>query len=284
MTVNELRSRFFTSLKDEYPSEETQAFFYELTEFYLQLRRIDVALKPGLEISAEVSDLFSEAITKLKRQQPIQYITGATEFFGLSFQVNKHTLIPRPETEALVEWILKDLQQQPLAHGILDIGTGSGCIAISLAKHLPKVPVAALDISEGALQIATENAKSNVVTIDFMQHDILSETPLPKRYDVIVSNPPYVRELEKKTMQDNVLKYEPDTALFVSDSDPLLFYRRIAQVAKNHLSAGGILYFEINEYLGKEMITLLETQGFSEIQLKKDLFGKDRMLKCRWYE
>ncbi|OAB78518.1 peptide chain release factor N(5)-glutamine methyltransferase [Cochleicola gelatinilyticus] len=284
MTLSELRTQFFESLKDVYPSEETQAFFYELTGHYLQLRRIDVALKPKQEISTEVSNLFSEAISKLKRHQPIQYITGITEFFGLPFGVNEHTLIPRPETEELVEWILKDLQQQPLQHGILDIGTGSGCIAISLAKHLPKVPITALDISQEALQIATKNAVRNTVEIDFLKHDILSKTPLPKTYDIIVSNPPYVRELEKKAMHHNVLDYEPGTALFVSDSDPLLFYRKIAQVAKSHLSPKGILYFEINEYLGKEMKTLLETEGFSEIQLKKDLFGKDRMLKCRWYE
>ena len=163
----------------------------------------------------------------------------------------------------------------------LDIGTGSGCIAISLAKNLPNTKISALDISEEALKIAEANAKLNKVEVDFFQTDILAAETLPKQYDVIVSNPPYVRELEKKQMQQNVLKYEPHSALYVKDEDPLLFYRAISRLAKNHLNPNGKLFFEINEYLAYEMTELLKAEGFKNIEIKKDIYGKDRMLKCK---
>lgn len=195
--------------------------------------------------------------------------------------MNKHTLIPRPETEELVEWILINPEFKFQNPQFLDIGTGSGCIAISLAKNLPNAKVSALDISEEALKIAKGNAKLNKVEVDFFQTDILAAETLSKKYDVIVSNPPYVRELEKKQMQQNVLKYEPYSALYVKDEDPLLFYRAISRLAKNHLNPGGKLFFEINEYLAYEMTELLKAEGFKNIEIKKDIYGKDRMLKCK---
>lgn len=283
MKIAALKSNFKTALSELYPSEEIQSFFNILSEKYLHLSRIEIALNPEIEISEETSTKFNEALLRLKNHEPIQYIIGETEFYGLPFKVNKHTLIPRPETEELVDWILSEQKRithnsQPIT--ILDIGTGSGCIAISLSKNLDNSEVSALDISEEALKIAKENAAMNNVEIEFFQADILKTKKLPKQYDVIVSNPPYVRELEKKQMQQNVLNHEPDSALFVENDDPLLFYRMISQLAKNHLKQNGKLFFEINEYLANELTSLLKNEGFKNIEVKKDIFGKDRMLKC----
>lgn len=284
MKISELKYHFKTALSDLYPSEEIQSFFNILSEKHLKLSRVEIVINPEREISEEIVQTFQSALLRLKNFEPIQYIIGETEFYGLPFKVNNYTLIPRPETEELVEWILNEctthhatLKNQQL----LDIGTGSGCIAISLAKNLSNSKVSALDISEEALKIAKENAEINNVEIDFFQTDILKAKTLPKQFDIIVSNPPYVRELEKKLMQQNVLKYEPDSALYVKDEDPLVFYRVISKLAKTHLKPNGKLFFEINEYLGEEMKSLLKSEGFENIEVKKDIFGKDRMLKCK---
>ncbi len=189
-------------------------------------------MNPENKISAEDSENFQKALLRLKDHEPIQYILGETEFYGLPFKVNNHTLIPRPETEELVSWILDNSEFKFQDSELLDIGTGSGCIAISLAKNLSNSKISALDVSEEALKIAKQNATLNKVGVEFFQTDILKIKTLPKQYNVIVSNPPYVRELEKKQMQQNVLKYEPDSALYVKDEDPLLFYRTISQLAK----------------------------------------------------
>jgi release factor glutamine methyltransferase len=278
--ISDLKSNFKKRLSELYPSEEVQSFFNILSEKYLNLSRIEIALNPERTISATEAEKFQKAILRLQNYEPVQYIIGETEFYGLPFKVNKHTLIPRPETEELVEWILSGFPPSG-ARGILDIGTGTGCIAISLAKNLPNAKISALDISEEALKIAEANAKLNKVEVDFFQKDILAAETLRKKYDVIVSNPPYVRELEKKQMQQNVLKYEPHSALYVKDEDPLLFYRAISRLAKNHLNPGGKLFFEINEYLAYEMTELLKAEGFKNIEIKKDIYGKDRMLKCK---
>ena len=276
LTLKELKNNFTSSLSSLYPSEEIQSFFNIFSEKYLNISRIEIALNPERVISEEVSEKYQKALLRLKNHEPVQYIIGETEFFGLPFKVNKHTLIPRPETEELVDWILSE----KTINTILDIGTGSGCIAISLAKDLPDSKISALDISDEALKIAHENAEMNKVEVDFFQTDILNTKTLPKKYDVIVSNPPYVRELEKKQMQQNVLKYEPNSALYVNDNDPLLFYRVISQLAKKHLQPNGKLFFEINEYLADKLVQLLRREGFQNIQVKKDIFGKDRMIKC----
>ncbi len=283
LNLLELKSNFKTALSELYPTEEIQSFFNILLEEYLKLSRVEIALNPEREISKEAIQDFKNAILRLKNHEPIQYIIGETEFYGLPFKVNKHTLIPRPETEELVDCIIS--AQKLITHNsepitILDIGTGSGCIAISLAKNLPHSKVFALDISEEALKVAKENADINKVEIDFFQTDILNTKALPKQFNIIVSNPPYVRELEKKMMQQNVLKYEPESALYVADEDPLLFYRAISNLAKTHLNPNGKLFFEINEYLSEEMKSLVRSEGFKNIEVKKDIFGKDRMLKC----
>ena len=282
MKISEFKNHFQFQLSGLYPSEEIQSFFNILTEKYLNLARIEIALNPQQEISEEDLEKFQAALIRLKKNEPIQYITGEAEFYGLVFKVNKHTLIPRPETEELVEFILSDQKLKDdytTSTTILDIGTGSGCIAVTLAKNLPLAHVSALDISRETLDVAKENAILNNVKVDFFQADILALKSLPQLYDVIVSNPPYVRDLEKGLMHDNVLKYEPEAALFVSNEDPLLFYKAISNLAFTFLKPGGKLFFEINEYLADEMILLLKGEGFQNFELKKDIFGKSRMLK-----
>ncbi|MDP6923084.1 MAG: HemK/PrmC family methyltransferase, partial [Lutibacter sp.] len=189
-------------------------------------------------------------------------------------------LIPRPETEALVDWIIHSSWKK--SPTILDIGTGSGCIAVSLAKNIPQANVYALDISAGALKTAANNASTNQVKVHFLERDLLSCNDLPKRFDIIVSNPPYVRQLEKKQMQQNVLAYEPASALYVPDKNPLLFYRKISELATKHLDKEGSLFLEINQYLGKETCELLTSVGFANIELKKDLYKADRMVKAQF--
>lgn len=278
MLLKEFRSKFTNELQGEFPKEEIQSFFNILTESFLKMSRLDVALDPEKKLSETQLDQFGDALLRLKKHEPIQYITGETQFFGLNFKVNKSVLIPRPETEDLVLWILDDFNERKEELKILDIGTGSGCIAVSLAKNLPQAKITAIDISVEAIDAARENAELNQVEIEFKQADILQMTELPEQYDVIVSNPPYVRELEKEDMQRNVLEFEPETALYVKDHDPLLFYEKISELAVNSLKNKGAVYFEINQYLGEETEKILIGKNFRTI-LKKDIFEVDRMLK-----
>jgi len=281
MTLKQLKSQFNQRLVGEFPPEEIQSFLSILSEDILGYNRFQASIHAEEELLENDRKRFENALERLANHEPIQYITGETEFYGLPFKVNPHTLIPRPETEELVEWILQTSSELQIANPkIIDIGTGSGCIAVSLAKHLEKAEVHAVDISEEALNIAKENAAINEVEIHFFQQDILSEKMLPLQYDIIVSNPPYVRNLEKERMHRNVVQFEPATALYVTNEDPLLFYRTIAQLAQTHLKPNGFLFFEINEYLSEEMLELLKTEGFSNITIKKDIFKKPRMLKC----
>lgn len=280
MIISELKEKFFASLVAMYPKEEIQSFFNILSQEYFGLSRLDIALNPKAQISLQSLNKIEDALLRLQGHEPIQYIVGNTEFYGIPFYVNKDTLIPRPETEELVDWILKENQDKDsCALKILDIGTGSGCIAISLAKNLPNFSISGLDFSKGALEIAARNAELNNVNVDFFCQDILKAENLPKQYDIIVSNPPYVRDLEKKEMQQNVLAYEPDSALFVRDQDPLIFYRIITALAKDSLKLNGVLFFEINEFLAEELIELLTSEGFRDIEVRKDIYGKNRMLK-----
>ena len=280
MKLKEIKNVFHLELDPLFPLEEVDSFFYILIEAYYQVSRLNLAMDLDLEVENE--GLILEALKALKQHKPIQYLLGETEFYGLTFKVNENTLIPRPETEELVSWILKkaDLNKKI---NILDIGTGSGCIAISLAKNLPNAKVYALDVSKGALEVAQQNAKLNQVEVSFMDKDILavSDSELDKnpKFDIIVSNPPYVRNLEKKMMQANVLENEPHLALFVDDENPLQFYKAITAFAVRNLNKNGGLFFEINEYLGREMIQLLKEHHFENIQLKQDIFKKDRMIK-----
>lgn len=278
MLIQDFKHHFFLELSKVHPETEIQSFFNILIEFKLHLSRIQLALGHNFELDRDDLDFLENALLKLKNQIPVQYIVGETAFCGLLFKVDKNVLIPRPETEELVEWIFQNHKKNESIK-ILDIGTGSGCIAISLAKNLPNAEVFALDVSAEALDVAKKNAAMNAVKVDFIQADILTIEKLPDTFDVIVSNPPYVRESEKDLMQQNVLSNEPHIALFVENENPLLFYDKIAELAKNHLTENGVLYFEINQYLGNETVDLLKSKGFKNIELKKDIYGVDRMVK-----
>ncbi|WP_347174737.1 peptide chain release factor N(5)-glutamine methyltransferase [Polaribacter uvawellassae] len=314
MKIKEFRNHFNNELSAVYPQTEIDSFFFLLIEKELGLQRIDLALNNQLSISKDKFKHLYNALSRLKSQEPIQYILEETEFYGLPFKVTKDTLIPRPETEELVEWILtevtklqssKDTSEQSYRGkkiSILEIGTGTGCIPISLAKNLPNATITAIDISLEVIKIAMQNAELNNVQIHFIEQDILNTNSLNViangkkqsqnnleitssqtthnniMFDIIVSNPPYVRELEKKEIQPNVLENEPHLALFVKDENPLVFYKKIAELAKNHLTKNGVLYFEINQYLGKDTVEMLSKKGF-KTELKKDMFGNDRMTK-----
>jgi len=286
MKLKEFKLLFSESLSETYPKKEIDSFFYILMEEKLKLQRIDTVLNPDFLIDTATVVVLKIILERLQKEEPIQYILGKTEFYGLPFLVDKNTLIPRPETEELVEWILSEIQKiqggnqkTPLA--ILDIGTGTGCIPITLAKNTVNTVITAIDISAAALRVAKKNAVLNSVPINFIMQDILKTTQLPQKYNLIVSNPPYVRELEKVEISANVLENEPHLALFVANKNPLVFYDKIADLAKQQLNENGMLFFEINQYLGKETVKMLEEKGFQNIQLKKDLSGNDRMLLCR---
>jgi len=285
LTTGKFRNHFINSLEGLYPIEELKSFFYLLAGKYLNLSRINIALQLNNELTHEEQSSFYKAVDRLRNHEPIQYILGETEFFGMPITVNKQVLIPRPETEELVSWIIEDVDKNEAT--ILDIGTGSGCIAISLAKKLNNAVVSAIDISTRAIEVAKKNTLINNVNIEFSRVDVLNfEADLDlhhkweSKFDIIVSNPPYVRMQEKKLMQLNVIDHEPDIALFVEDDDPLLFYKRISELSRQYLKHNGTLYLEINEYLGVEMEKMLNEAGFKHVELKKDMFGKNRMIKC----
>ena len=288
MTLQELKLKFLIDLNRVYPKEEILSFFFLLTHHKMGLTRAEIALNPDQIVQNEVLNFYLDSITALLGEKPIQYIIGETEFYGLTFTVNEDVLIPRSETEELIDWILNEFKEKKELN-ILDIGTGSGCIAISLAKNLPEANIYGIDISKEALQIAEQNAKLNNVKVNFIQQDILKTNVMLSlskhlsesiRFDIIVSNPPYVRELEKLEIKNNVIQNEPHIALFVSDENPLLYYDTIADFAKQNLSSKGMLFFEINQYLGKETTNLLQQKRFKSIELRKDIFGNDRMIKA----
>lgn len=286
MNIREFRDYFKITLKKLYPASEIDTFLFLLLEEYLNFKRIDIVLKSNFNISSEVLTLLKSSTKLLEQEIPIQYIIGKTEFYGFPFILNEHVLIPRPETEELVTFILDKVSKLESYHTIkkentikiLDIGTGSGCISIALKKSLPLAEISALEKSNKALRIAKKNTHLNKVDINLIQQDILKTTQLNNTYDIIVSNPPYVRESEKKEIKNNVLNNEPHMALFVEDNNPLIFFDKIAELAKNHLTKNGLLFFEINQYLGKETVDLIRLKGFNTIELKKDIFGHDRVI------
>jgi release factor glutamine methyltransferase len=291
LVIKNYKNRFLHALSSLYDEKEIESFFYLTLEKLHQKKRIDLALQPDLAMDETQFSQWETVLSELKTHKPIQYILGETEFYGLPFLVNENVLIPRPETEELVQLILDDLSIRAQSRSenitILDIGTGSGCIPISLKKNLPSAEVFAIDVSKNALEVAQKNAEINRVEVNFIEANILltDSLVLPTRnsqlatlFDIIVSNPPYVRNLEKAEINPNVLEFEPHLALFVEDNDALLFYRKITELAKNHLSENGKLYFEINQYLGKETVALVESYGFNNVQLIKDIYGNDRMI------
>ena len=268
-----------SELQGLYPDTEIKSFSNLIIEKVSGFSRTEIIVNKNTLFSVEQRHVIENFIEKLKEYVPIQYILGETEFFGLPFHVNESVLIPRPETEELVDWIRNE-NDRNANPGILDIGTGSGCIAISLKHEFTNATVDAFDISEKALETAQSNATLNKLEVNFSKVDILNTPEMEQKWDIIVSNPPYVTELEKSEISPNVLDYEPHLALFVPDNDPLLFYRCIAIFAQQHLKPRGKLYFEINRQFGKATVDLLTAMGFGNVELRKDISGNDRMVRA----
>lgn len=268
------------SLSGLYSEPESTAIAKAILTDVFHLSTIDLYAGKDIIFSKNDYERLADILNRLKRHEPLQYIIGEVNFFGLSLHVAPGILIPRPETSELIEWILNDHQQQSNLH-VLDIGTGSGCIAIALAKHLPKCHVEAWDISPKSIEITNENSKKNNVLIRALQRDILQDQDFDIKVDILVSNPPYIAEEEREDMDRNVLEWEPSTALFVPDNNPLIFYKRIAEIGNRILNENGCLYFEINQRYGEETFLLLQNMGYQEIELRKDISGNDRMIKAR---
>lgn len=277
MDIKIIQARFTTVLTPIYDKEEAQQLFYIALEELEGKSRIDLVMDPSMQTQKAAA--WEEVLADLTAEKPIQYIFGKAHFYGRVFQVNSFTLIPRAETEELVEWVVNSVPKDR-AIRILDIGTGSGCIGITLAAELPNAQVTLMDVSIEALEMAKANAVANGVKVETILQDVLALEALPATYDIVVSNPPYVRNLEKVEIRKNVLDYEPHLALFVQDNDPLIFYRQIAQLAQGSLSTGGMLFYEINQYLGAETKALFTSLDFKEIELRKDMVGNDRMIKA----
>ena len=262
-----------------YSVEEIESLIFLIFGKIKGYSRTRVLLASDENLSNEELEEINQIVSRLKKCEPIQYILGETEFYGLPFYAVPGVLIPRPETEELIQWIIQENQHAEPT--ILDIGTGSGCIAVSLRKNIPQSTVLACDISPVCIETTQRNAELNRTEVSVLKYDILTNSPevdFPE-LDIIVSNPPYVCESEKRLMDKNVLDYEPELALFVSDNEPLVFYKRIADFAQIHLKNGGRIYFEINEAFGNECSEMLQEKGFSEIKLKRDIHDKNRMIR-----
>lgn len=270
-----------TRLAAVYPDGEAQAIVFLVLEKLFGLSRTDV-LMGGLEqLTAEQTAELEQVMLRLEQGEPVQYVLGVADFDGMTLGVAPGVLIPRPETEELVEWIAEDFEGAKHLR-ILDVGTGSGCIALSLARRFTDASVTAWDISDDALRIASANAEKLGLDVEFKKRDALCAEVLEAdvaNYDIIVSNPPYICEKERADMDNNVLQHEPETALFVPDNDPLLFYRAISDLAQKMLRSGGCLYFEINREYGKETAGMMRTMGFDSVELRKDFMENDRMVK-----
>jgi len=278
MNIKELEKEYIQSLNQFYDVEESKSIFYLSATSILKVTQSELLVKKDRVLTEKETDNLIKVLNDLKKGKPVQQVLGKAFFYGVPLQINEHVLIPRPETEELVDWVIKEIKDKK--ESLLDIGTGSGCIPIAIKMNLPALSVSALDISDEALKIASANAILNETDIDFIEADILSYSS-DKRYDVIVSNPPYIREIEKADMHENVLAHEPHSALFVSDDNPLIFYKSISDFAYTNLNPNGYLFFEINEFLWEETLQVLIDKGFKNIELKKDMQGKDRMIMAR---
>ncbi|WP_316829412.1 peptide chain release factor N(5)-glutamine methyltransferase [Pedobacter aquatilis] len=278
MNIKELEQEYIHTLGEIYDADEVKALFNAAVTHTLKIAKNEFLTKKDKALSVKDLASLNKILNSLKKGKPLQQVLGETFFYGLTFKVNEHVLIPRPETEELVDWIIREIRDKKAS--LLDIGTGSGCIPVTLKKHLPHLNISALDISPAALKTASENARLNEAEINFIEADILNYSETIK-YDIIVSNPPYIRELEKAEMHENVLANEPHLALFVSDENPLVFYKAIADFAMSNLNPNGYLFLEINEYLWAETLQVLIDKQFKNIELKKDINGKDRMIVAR---
>jgi len=286
MTFIEAERKFIDGLSSIYGPEEAKSLSWLSISYVCKLERAKYLSIKQEDIHSDDAEQLFKIHEQLIQGKPLQYILGETEFYNLTFKVNPSVLIPRPETEELVDWTLitsRIINGETEVLKILDIGTGSGCIPISIKKYLPLADITAIDISELAVNTARQNAELNQTEINFIQDDILNLTNpelINTKYDIILSNPPYITDSEKDQMLDNVLKHEPHTALFVPNNDPLIFYRVIAEFALNHLKKNGFLFLEINQNFGLDTVNLLKNKGFSEVELRQDMCGKDRMIRA----
>lgn len=271
------------SLTDIYPNSEIKGIIRLIMEQICSLQPHQYLIFQDIQLSNEKKNKIIEVVERMKSKEPIQYILGTADFYSIPFEVNSSVLIPRPETEELVDLIISE-NSTSIGKNILDIGTGSGCIAITLQKNIKTAHVYAVDISAEALNVARRNAAQNQTDVTFIQTDILqlekAQKDIPYTFDIIVSNPPYIKQEEKKEMEQNVLDFEPHLALFVPDQDPLLFYRQIAEFGREKLKENGLLYFEINAACGEITCKMLQEKGYNQVQLIKDLSGKDRIIKA----
>lgn len=281
MRLRDIKAIYHSELDPLYSKEEVAGIFNRVIDHYLNLKGFIVVLQPEYTLTKEEEQPLFEALSQLRKEIPVQYVLGLEYFMDLPMKVDPSVLIPRPETGELVAWLLEDIRSGEEPVSILDIGTGSGNIAIAIKKNAPEMQVFALDKSPAALDIARKNAELNEVSITWMQHVIEDLASIGQIFDVVISNPPYVLDSEKKVMRNHVKQQEPADALFVSDDEPLRFYRDILEGCKTILKPEGYIYLEINEAKAKAIGHLLRGFGYSEIQVKKDIFGKDRMVKAR---
>ena len=282
MTYNEM----WRKLAQVYDEGEAKAIARLAYEVRFGLTFTDLCLGKDTQLSADDQAQSAEICRRLLQQEPVQYVLGQAEFCGHTMMVNEHVLIPRPETEELCQWVVSEMSDERLEvrdFSILDIGTGSGCIAVTLAAALPQAEVTAWDISAEALQVARENARRSGVPVTFQQVDMLNthHVPLATQWELIVSNPPYICYKERAMMESNVLDHEPHTALFVPDDDPLLFYHAIAEYGQKALKVGGWLYFEINPLYADELTDMFCAMSYHDIETKEDQYGKQRMIRAR---
>ncbi len=280
MTIAELHKKIVAKLQPLYAEREARVMSHMLLEHFGRLSRAHIYAFPDTELLPDVVHKIETAVSEMAVFKPLQYVVGETTFCDCIIEVNEAVLIPRPETEELVDWVIQEFKDSGFR--ILDLCTGSGCIAVALAKYFPQATVYACDISKEALAVARRNAKRNQADVRFFECDLLSTNKLGewKKIDCIVSNPPYVRQSEAALMAGNVLRYEPHLALFVDDNEPLIFYRAIATIAQQCLQKGGSVFVEINEALGKETKAVFEAAGFTSVELRKDINGKHRLLRA----
>lgn len=282
MNLKDLKQQFISVINEEYEGQECIALFELAASHILKLSKSQLLIKHDLEVNDSDRKTLFQIASEIQSGRPIQYILGEADFYGLKFYVNPDVLIPRPETEELVYIIIETIKSSSSRYKtLLDIGTGSGCIPVAIKKNLPNVNVSALDVSVPALEVAKGNAKLNSVAVNFIPANILTYAT-EQVYDIIVSNPPYIKEDEKASMHLNVLSHEPHLALFVTNEDPLVFYKAIADFSQKQLSKDGFLFFEINEFLGNEMVEMLSSKGFRDVKIIKDMQGKDRMISCQY--
>lgn len=280
MLLNEFRNHFTDTLIDDYPKTEITSFFRRLTDFYFQWPPTFMVLNPDYQLNQGELEKLSVALGALEEHKPLQYITNEAYFYGRTFYVNENVLIPRPETEDLVNWVLKDYLEVQHSLDVLELGTGSGCIAVSLVKEQSLFNIDALEVSEMALEVAKKNADFHHAKINFIQKDMKSLEFWNKSLDVVISNPPYVVPREKKEMLPNVLDHEPHLALFTPEKDPLYFYKKIIVLAQSSLKPNGHLYFEINPNFSETLEAFVKAHTFKDIEVRNDIFGKKRMLKA----